>query len=186
MKAMVRVLALAMTVLLLPACLIPNSKDRYDRTPNGWHVHWLEQGTITTGLHSKLQVLVQFDVAMERSFPECAAKVGLPEDYVRRTIRDRDALYTLHDDSIFQVAPGSADNPTGTWASGLEVGRTHSEVAYYLWISVAPAAVPVDAPGWTLHQNPNRPAETIYGKEVDGGWYPALGYELHWQFTEIP
>jgi hypothetical protein len=164
--------------------VLPGTRDMYDRTKNDWHVHWMEKGTITMGLMSKDQVMAQFDDAMERSFPECAAKVGLPEEYVRKQIRDRDALYTLEDDSIFQVAPGSADAPKAVWASGLTAGRTHTTVAYYLWVSVPNGTVPPGVPAWTVHPNPNHPDQTIYG--VSTKLYPALGYELHWQFTEVP
>jgi hypothetical protein len=166
--------------------VLPGTREQFDRTPAGWHVHWLDQGSIASGKYDKDVLLSLFDKAMERSFPECSAKVGLPEAYVRNSIKERDALYTLHDDSIFKVAPGSADAPLAVWASGVTDGRTHVQVAFYLWVTTPNGTVPADAPAWTIHPNPNRPTETIYGTLPAGREYPALGYELHWQFTEVP
>ena len=179
---MVRLLPLVL--LLLIGC--PLTKKKGDRTPNGWLVSWEEEGTISTGLHTRLELYTLFDAAMERAFPVCAAKVGLPESYVRHKIKDNDSIYYLRDDSIVQAEPGSADAPNAVWASGVTYGRTHTRVAFYEWVSVDPAAVPVDAPVWTIHQNPNHADKTIYGADQAGNEFPALVYEIHWQFTEIP
>ncbi len=89
-------------------------REKYDRTPAGWHVHWEEQGTLTTGLHDKRQLYVLFDAAMERSLDECAARVNLPRGYVASKIRSNDALYTLIDNFYFQ---GRRD-ATGSRRSG--------------------------------------------------------------------
>jgi hypothetical protein len=171
---------------MFAGCKLPGARDKYDRTPNGWHVRWKDQGTESTGLHTKAEILALFDSAMERAIPWCANYVGLDVGYVRSTIKKRDALYTLHDDSIFPAPLGSEDAPTQVWCSGLTWGRSFTEVAFYLWVSVDPAAVPVDAPVWTIHQNPNHADKTIYGVEQAGNEFPALQYELHWQFTERP
>jgi hypothetical protein len=174
---------LALSLLLLTGCPI---KKKGDRTPNGWLVSWEEEGTISTGLHTRLELYTLFDAAMERAFPWVATKVGLPESYVRHKIKDNDSIYYLRDDSIFQVDPGSTDAPNAVWASGLTLGRTHTRVAFYEWVSVDPSAVPVTAPVWTIHPNPNHADKTIYGDDQAGNEFPALNYEMHWQFTDIP
>ncbi len=179
--------ALVLT-LLLGGCKLPGSRDTFDRTPNGWHVHWVDQGSLARGAHSKGQVLELFDAAMERSFPECALKVGLPEAYVRKTIKERDALYTLVDNFYFAVDPGSADAPDAVYATGCTYGRTHTTVAFYnksLSGVVDPATIAPQVLPWTIKYSP-KAGLWYWGFEMDGDQYPALGYELHWQFTEIP
>jgi len=171
----------------LSGCSTFGVTEKYDRTPAGWHVHWIDHGTISTGRHSRSELYAAFDAAMERSFTEAAAKVNLSRDYVAKTIRHRDALYTLHDDSIFEVASGSADAPNAVDASGETGGRSHTAVAYFLWVSVKNGtAIPAGTAPWTVHPNPNHADETIYGTEPADRLYPALGYELHWQFTLNP
>lgn len=185
-----------LTLLLLSGCHLPWDREQYDRTPNGWHVHWKEQGTITTGLHSRLELYSLFDAAMERSFPECAAKVGLPESYVRSKIRKNDALYTLVDDFFFKVEGGPAvDAPNALYATGETEDRIEVIIAFYDKDqdtslnpdgAVTPAMVPVSAPSWSLKASTKYPGLVYYGIELDGQQYPALGYELHWQFTNVP
>lgn len=189
------VILLCPSFLLAVGCgILPGTREEFDRTPAGWHVHWIENGTITSGLRTREELFTRFDATMEAAIPWCATKVGLPVDYVRKTIRDRDALYTLHDDCMFRVDPGSVDAPTATWASGATDGRTHTRIAYYLWRPVKSNATPVDPllteartlRPWTIHQSPTNSDEIIFSVEEEGHYYPALDYELHWQFTEIP
>ncbi len=52
-----------------------------------------------------------------------------------------------------------------------------------------PADVPPDALStlpWTLKPSTSYPGQLYWGAELDGQQYPALGYELHWQFTLAP
>lgn len=177
---------LILSLLFLSACNTFGLTEQYDRTPEGWHVHWLEHGTLLSGAHTRLELYNMFDAAMIRSIAECSKKVNLPEDYIRKSIKERDALYTLYDDSIFPVAPGSADAPTAVWASGMTSGRSNTSIAFYLWVSVDPTQVPKNAHSWTIHPNPNHSDKMIYGADQPGNEYPALGYELHWQFTQTP
>lgn len=177
----------AWLLLLLTGC--PLNREKFDRTPNGWHVHWLDSGTIATGLHTKPELFALFDAAMERSFPECAAKVGLPESYVRSKIRENDALYTLVDNFYFPIVDGipAVDAPSALFASGETLNRLEVWIAFY---NKAPpvdfrAQVPKTAPPWTIKAGVSLPV-WYYGEELDGMQYPALGYEQHWQFTEIP
>lgn len=175
------------TLLFFVGCSVPGGRDKFDRTPGGWHVHWLDQGTESTGLHTKAEILSLFDAAMERSFPECATHVGLPESYVRKAIHDRDALYTLVDNAWFAVGLGSSDAPNAVYASGLTEGRTHVTVAFYNLTSLLNGSTfPPEAPSWTFHAGIAHPDRTYFGVELDGLQYPALGYELHWQFTQNP
>lgn len=174
-------------LLLLAGCNLPWDREKYDRTPNGWHVHWTEQGTILTGLHDHLQLYSLFDAAMERSFPECAAKVGLPESYVRSKIRDNDALYTLVDNFHFTDIGQPTDANGTTEASGETLDRVEVWVAFYNKAGPdIPANVPATAPSWTLKSSTSFPGQVYWGVETPGGQYPALGYELHWQFTNVP
>jgi hypothetical protein len=179
------------TALILALCLsgCPLKDKKADRTPNGWRVKWKEQGTLTTGLHTQAEVYALFDAAMERSFPECAAKVGLPEGYIRSVIQDRDALYTLVDNFYWYVGPGSQDSPNTVYASGVTFSRYDTWVAFYNKAAASPAlptAVPVNAPSWTLKDSTSFPGQVYWGEERPGEQYPALGYELHWQFTLNP
>jgi hypothetical protein len=179
-------------ILIVPSLLLfgcPLNREKYDRTPAGWHVHLEDQGTIGTGLHDKAQLFALFDAAMERALDECAVKVGLDRGYCRSRIRKNDALYTLVDNFYFPVAPGSADAPTATFASGCTYNRYETTVAFYNKAAGTPAdpsLVPPTAPSWTLKPSTTAPGLVYWGEERPGEQYPALGYELHWQFTEIP
>lgn len=180
MKAASRVLGLMLVTLVLPACLIPSSKDKYDRTPNGWHVHWKDQGTLATGLHDKTQLLALFDAAMARGIDECAALMNQPATAVYDRAKDYDTLYTLVDNAWFRVdGSGSADSPTASYASGIVYGRSNLTVAFYSLHSLPNGTpLPADAPAWTVHAGVDHPDQTYFGEEVDGQQYPALGYEL--------
>jgi hypothetical protein len=176
-------------LLLLTGCNLPWDREKYDRTPAGWHVHWLERGTLEAGLHSRLQLYQLFDAAMERSFPECATKVGLPESKIRSTIRENDALYTLVDSFYFNDIGQPTDANGTTTASGETLDRFEVYVAFFNRDApgpVDPNAVPVDAPSWTIKPSVSFPGKVYYGEEDLGNQYPALGYELHWQFTNAP
>ena len=184
-------------LLVFASCRMPGSDNkRFDRTPAGWHVHWIEQGTQLTGRHTKLELLVLFDAAMERALAECATKVGLPEAYCRGKIRSNDALYTLVDNFYFPVPLGSAaDAPLATFATGETFNSVEVTVAFYdkdrdtstnPTGAVNPTQVPADAPAWAIKPSASFPGLVYYGYEYDGSQYPALGYELHWQFTDVP
>lgn len=177
---------LLLLLILLGGCML--KREQYDRTPRGWHVHWVDQGTITTGLHSKFELMLLFDAAMERSMPECAAKVGLPESYVRGKISDNDALYTLVDNFYFPIVDGipAVDAPTAKYAAGETLSRIETYVAFYNKQGPVVPPIPVAGPQWAQHISASFPGQVYYGSEVDGDQYPALGYELHWQFTEVP
>lgn len=179
-----KILFALLLVIALAGCSVLN-REKYDRTPAGWHVHWLDQGTLTTGLHSKAQLYELFDASMDRALLECATKVNLPTGYVINTIRDRDALYELHDNFYFAVAPGSADAPTAVYASGITYNRYLTGVAFYNKAGPATNA-PTDVIPWTIKASTSFPGQVYWGVETDGEQYPALSYELHWQFTSIP
>lgn len=190
MKHLLPVLVLA----LLAGC--PLSREKYNRTPGGWHVHWQDQGTVATGIHSPLELFVLFDQAMAQAIPWCANYVNLPADYVAHKLRDNDALYTLVDDFFFPVPYGSAsDAPTATAATGETFDRIEVEIAFWNRDrdytlnpdgAVTPTMVPATAPSWTLKASVKYPGLVYYGVEIPGSEYPALGYELHWQFTTNP
>lgn len=177
-------------ILIIPSLLLgcPTDRERYDRTPNGWHVHWEERGTVTTGLHSKLQLYQLFDSAMERGIQEVHDGWGFDLAYVRHVLRERDALYTLVDNFYFPVIGGPAqDDPTAQYASGETLNKFEVYVAFYNKGGPdTPEKVPADAPSWTLKDSVSFPGKVYWGAEIDGHQYPATGYELHWQFTNVP
>jgi hypothetical protein len=180
-----RCLALAALVLLAPACLI----HKPERTPAGWKVKWEEQGTITTGLHTRLEVFQLFDAAMDRAVVECATLLSLDPGYVHHRIKDDDATYTLVDNFYFPIIGGMAavDAPDAQFASGETLDRVEVWVAFYSKAGPAlPADVPTNAPPWTLRASTTYPGQNWWGTEIQGQQYPALWYELHWQFTNNP
>jgi hypothetical protein len=172
----------AFVLLLLAGC---KPREQYDRTPMGWHVHWEDQGTLVTGLHTKLQLFNLFDAAMERSFDECSARLNIPRAAVASTIKRNDALYELVDNFYFAVDPGSADAPDAVYASGITYNRVEVKVAFYSKFggTSTPPAYSYDVPPWTVKQGPTT-GLWYWGAEADGQQYPALGYELGWQFTD--
>lgn len=174
----------AWLLLLLTGC--PLNREKFDRTPNGWHVHWIDSGTIATGLHTKPELFALFDAAMERSFPECAAKVGLPESYVRSKIRENDALYTLVDNFYFPIVDGipAVDAPSALFASGETLNRLEVWVAFYNKKGPdLPVNVPIVSPPWVRRDSTTYPGQVFWGMQDPLNEYPALGYELGWQFV---
>ncbi len=159
--------ALVLT-LLLGGCWQPGKKH-HDRTPAGWEVKWEEQGTISTGLHTREQLYSLFDAAMVRGCAESDATMKLPAGTSMSRAKRYETLYTLVDNAWFPVGDG--------FAAGCVYGRHNLSVAFYSLKSV-PNGTPIIAPPWTLHQGIAHPDQTFYGEEVDGEQYPALGHEL--------
>lgn len=157
-------------LLLLPLGCANLNREKYDRTPNGWHVHWEDQGTLVTGIHNKVELYNLFDAAMSRAITECANQMGLSESDVYNRARDYDTLYSLVDNAWFQAVGGG-------YAGGEVIGRHNVTVAFYSLSSV-PNGDPFTAPPWTIHQGVDHPDRTYFGVEVDGEQYPTLGHEL--------
>lgn len=164
-------------LLFLAGC--PINREKFDRTPNGWHVHWEDQGTESTGLHTKAQLLALFDSSMERAIDECATQMNRTPQEIRSRAKDYDTLYTLVDNAWFEVNGGSVDAPDAAFAAGCVYGRHNLTVAFYSLKSVPNGtAIPTDSPSWTIHAGIAHPNSTFYGEEVDGQQFPALGFEL--------
>jgi hypothetical protein len=180
-------------LLALVGCSVLGSNTvPYDSTPSGWHVVWQDRGTLATGRHSKAELYASFDAAVVRACGEMQTQHGPPYTlgYVMTRLQDRQKSYktffTLVDHFQFPIAPGSADFPSATSATGLNDGRGNITVAFWSGIGkdggvATEALVPSSAPPWT-HYHSSVTGRWYWGVETPGGQYPALGYEIGHNF----
>lgn len=180
---------LVLLLTLLGGCFL-DKKDHSERTPGGWRVQYVDQGTLSGGFHTKAELYALFDGAMARSVEECALKVGLPSGYVVSKLRDLDGIYHLVDNFYFAVPdPASVvDVPGALYASGMTVSKRETWVAFYCKSEDSPKLPSEVDPArpWTVKASTTFPGMIYWAEEYDGRQYPALGYELHWQFSSAP
>lgn len=156
-----------------------------DLTPAGWHVLWQDQGTIATGLHTKLQVYQLFDAAMSRAGAAYQVKYGIPaQAYFDAIGKHYHVGFTLIDNARFGSGGGAIDSHA-SYATGLTQGPAVT-LAFYNDNDAGTAVPPfANSPTWTwLHDAVN--GHWYFGTEDPGEQYPALEYETFVNILGLP
>lgn len=170
--------------LLIPALLLGCFLDKIgggttfkgmDRTPMGWHVDWVDQGTLVTGRHTKLEVYQLFDAAMTRAAVAYQFKTGRPAAEYLKKIKDTGIGFILRDHFMFPVQGVAIDFPGAAYASGETQGPAVTLAFYNKASSTWASDVPADAPVWTVIQG--KSGTWYWAVEYPGSQYPALEYE---------
>lgn len=174
MKFSYALLVWLVPVFLLAGCGDDDDEPRYDRTPGGFLVQWIDRGAISTGWTTKAALYAEFDVAMERVGRELLRDHGV--DPATTRIYALGILYILHDHVFFWTSAGPA---TGAY---WPYRTPEIAVAYWPYGSDPdPANVPATAPAWTVYQGTST-GTWYWGIYDPANMYAALGYEVGHRF----
>lgn len=137
----------------------------------GYHVRYVDQGTVMTGRATKGQIYEWHAAAVERAAGELA-KYGIPAAQVYATAIEK--AWSLEDNCAF-FAYGNENLP----ATGQYLPQSNTiRVCLYCWRDGTKAMIPKDAPSWTIRQDPNGTDHWRWGVLETGGWFPAAAHEI--------
>lgn len=150
-------------LMLIPTCLISclheDEKD-YERTPAGWKVQWVPEGSEAAGLYTKGEVFLLFDLRMQ----EALSAVGGVRDI-------GEYEFTLIDNASFVL-----DN--GLHAAGMWEASGKITVCLYEVYSLPPGTpAPDNALPWTVYTGAIT-GSTYYATYPVTRGFPALEHEL--------
>jgi len=193
MKAFLLPLLLPLALVVLSSCSVlgKNKPANQESTPAGWHVAWQDQGTLSSNRHTKAELYSLFDAAMVRACNEMQAQhppytaTGVMDSLKARQ-KNYSTVFTLVDNFQFTIAPGSADFPSATSATGTNDMRGNITVAFWNGIGkdngvATEALIPSSAPAWT-HYHSTVTNLWYWGVETPGQAFPALGFEIGHNF----
>lgn len=169
MKILVAVLAIAASAV---GCATGghHSSSPWAVSPQGYHVAWNEQGSITQGRFTLEQAYEWHSKAVDRAVEALFTKHGIPK--VESAAKARSLAYSLIDNHSFEFG--------GVYAAGqyLPQVNTVRVCLYSGWTVSSLDAIPQGTPKWTIRPGYKIPNTLVYGVLTPGGEYPALAHEL--------
>jgi len=147
-----------------------HSSSPWTVSPQGYHVAWNEQGSITEGRFTLAQVHEWHSKIVERSANDLFKNHAIP---VAETMaKARSLAYDLIDNHSFEFG--------GIFACGQYLSTLNTiKVCLYGQNTVyALDAVPKDAPKWTVRPGYKIPGTFVYAVLMPGNEFPALVHEL--------
>lgn len=134
-----------------------------DKTPNGWHVNYGDQGTVGGGHATLVEVYADFDAAMDRTYVALGQAAW-------DVVRDRKVVFELVDHTRFPIQ--------GVYATGAYDGGDGIIVAMYATQSAPPGSpFPAQALPWTCRIG-TVTGTTYWGQREGNVPFPALEHEI--------
>lgn len=139
-------------------------------SPQGYHVCWVEQGSVTEGRFTLAQVYEWHAKAVDRAVADLQKNNQIPEAESRA--KAKSLAYNLVDNHSFEFG--------GIYASGqyLPQVNTVKTCIYGQNTVISLEAVPKDAPRWTIRPGYKVPGTFVYAVFQTGFEFPSLKHEL--------
>lgn len=165
-----RTLLASLALALLGCGGHDHSSSPWTVSPQGYHVAWNEQGSVTEGRFAVAQVYEWHLLAVNRAAQELFDRHAIPK---AETLAKAQAVaFSLIDNHSFEFGGIYA---CGQWMPHLNTMK----VCLYGQRTVASLEmVPKDAPKWTVRPGYKLPNTFVYGVLTPGGEFPALAHEL--------
>lgn len=162
---------LAALALMVAGCNGHNhSSSPWTVSPQGYHVAWNEQGSVSEGRFTLAQVYEWHSKAVDRAVADLLKIHQIPEAESRA--KARSVAYNLVDNHSFEFGGIFA---SGQWLPQVNMVKT---CIYGQNTVISLEAVPKDAPKWTIRPGYRVPGTFVYAVAQTGFEFPSLAHEL--------